>query len=83
MYNYRFSQYGLLVLPQCTHITHTDTSNPLKFLCYIILLNSYLLKDAGYQFMINREPRSFQGTVAFLCRDNLGFQFIGGFKEGL
>ena len=32
--------------------------------------------------MINGEPRSFQGTVAFFCGDNLGSQFIGGFKEG-
>ena len=24
----------------------------------------------------------FRGTIAFFCSDNLGSQFIGGFKEG-
>lgn len=31
--------------------------------------------------MIHKERKS-AGTIAFLSGDNLGFQLIGGFKEG-
>lgn len=32
--------------------------------------------------LIHKERKSFAGTIAFLSGDNLGFQLIGGFKEG-
>ena len=32
--------------------------------------------------MINNKRNFFAGTIAFLSGDNLGFQLIGGFKEG-
>jgi hypothetical protein len=41
-----------------------------------------LEKDAGHQFIVNGERRSFAGTIAFVSGDNLASQELGGFKVG-
>jgi len=41
-----------------------------------------LEKDAGCQFIVNGERRSFAGTIAFVSGDNLASQELGGFKVG-
>ena len=32
--------------------------------------------------MVNGEPRNFRGTIAYVSGDNLGSQYMGGFKQG-
>ncbi|XP_046858574.1 uncharacterized protein LOC124452023 [Xenia sp. Carnegie-2017] len=36
----------------------------------------------GYEFIINNQRRCFAGTIAFISGDNLGSQYLGGFKQG-
>jgi hypothetical protein len=45
-------------------------------------IDTFSSQDAGYQFNINGEKRSFAGSVAFMSGDNLASQEIGGFKVG-
>ena len=33
-------------------------------------------------FIVDNEERHFRGTLAYVSADNLGAQFIGGFKQG-
>lgn len=68
-----------------TYIFFVFLLKKVTFLAVLFLLRYdiyILLKDAGYEFNIGGEPRCFQGTIAFFSGDNLGSQFIGGFKEG-
>lgn len=39
-------------------------------------------QDDGHKFIIDGQPRYFRGTIAYVSADNLGAQFIGGFKQG-
>ncbi len=46
-------------------------------------LHSHIsFQDGGYQFIIHGEPRKFAGTIAYISGDNLGSQYLGGFKQG-
>ena len=33
-------------------------------------------------FVVDNEERHFRGTLAYVSADNLGAQYIGGFKQG-
>lgn len=72
---YIFSRLGKCA--QQARKPHAD--NATKFGLSFLFLS---LKDDGYPFMINNEPRYFRGTIAYFSGDNLGSQFIGGFKQG-
>ena len=39
-------------------------------------------QDGGHQFLIGGEQRKFAGTIGYISGDNLGSQYLGGFKQG-
>ena len=43
---------------------------------------SNVLQDDGYEFIIQKVPQRFRGTIGYCSGDNLGSQALGGFKEG-
>lgn len=40
------------------------------------------LKDEGFNFAINGGNQTYHGTLIFFSGDNLGAQYIRGYKEG-
>ena len=42
----------------------------------------YCIWDVGHMFLINNEAKYFRGTIAYFSADNLGAQYIGGYKQG-
>ena len=47
--------------------------------CVIFFLH---MQDEGYQFHIRGEDKNIRGTIAYFSADNLGAQYVGGFKQG-
>ena len=40
-----------------------------------------ILQDEGVQFQLGKEIYTFRGTLTLVVGDNLGSQYIGGFKQ--
>ena len=40
------------------------------------------MQDEGFQFRIKDVDKSIRGTIAYFSADNLGAQYVGGFKQG-
>lgn len=54
----------------------------IKITLYYLFELFFSIQDAGHQFCIKGERKTFAGTIAFISGDNLGSQLVGGFKEG-
>lgn len=40
------------------------------------------MQDEGFLFRIKDEDKSIRGTIAYFSADNLGAQYVGGYKQG-
>ena len=51
-----------------------------SYVCWIHTIIS-ILQDEGVQFQLGKEKYTFRGTLALVVGDNLGSQYIGGYKQ--
>ena len=43
--------------------------------------NFYLPQDEGVMFQLGKTSKTFRGTITLVVGDNLGSQYIGGYKQ--